>query len=155
MTSTERHRLTDHAIPPARQGPARPARPLLAITTAAAARRRVRTLVAERWRSPAGPAAEGAVIDLLLVVSELVTNAIRHGGGLAAFDVGLTPAGVRLSVRDHSAAVPVDLHGHGALPRAHEGNGYGWPLINRLSREVRVVHHAAGGKTITVLVPLT
>ncbi|MEU5199409.1 hypothetical protein AB0G86_36095, partial [Streptomyces scabiei] len=43
----------------------------------------------------------------------------------------------------------------GAPPRAHEGNGYGWPLINRLSREVRVVHHAAGGKTITVLVPLT
>ncbi|MEU5193898.1 hypothetical protein AB0G86_07510, partial [Streptomyces scabiei] len=91
MTSTERHRLTGHATPPARQGPARPARPPLAITTAAAARRRVRTLVGERWRSPAGPAAEEAVIDLLLVVSELVTNAIRHGGGLAAFDVA-TPS---------------------------------------------------------------
>lgn len=155
MTPTERHRLADHDTSAVREGSARTARPPLAITTAAAARRRVRTLVGERWRSPAGPAAEEAVIDLLLVVSELVTNAIRHGGGLAAFDVGLTPTGVRLSVRDHSAEVPVDVHGHGALPRAHEGNGYGWPLINRLSREVRVVRHAAGGKTISVLVPLT
>ncbi|MFE7766989.1 ATP-binding protein [Streptomyces sp. NPDC057438] len=155
MTPTERHRLTDHDTAPVPEVSTRPARPPLAITTAAAARRRVRALVAERWRSPAGAASEEAVVDLLLVVSELVTNAIRHGGGLAAFDVHLTPVGVLLSVRDHSAAVPVDLHGHGALPRAHEGNGYGWPLINRLSRQVRVVHHAAGGKTITVLVPLT
>ncbi|WP_060907713.1 ATP-binding protein, partial [Streptomyces scabiei] len=129
--------------------------PPVAITTAAAARHYVRAFVGERGRSPAGPPTEQSMIDLILVVSDLVTNAVRHGGGIAAFDVALTPEGVRLNVRAHSAAVPVDLHGHGASPRAHEGNGYGWPLINRLSREVRVVHHAAGGKTITVLVPLT
>lgn len=95
------------------------------------------------------------MIDLILVVSELVTNAVRHGGGIAAFDVALTPEGVRLNVRDHSAAVPVSLHGHGVLPRAHQANGYGWPLINRLSSEVDVQRRAAGGKTISVLVPLT
>ncbi len=94
------------------------------------------------------------MIDLLLVVSELVTNAVRHGGGIAGFDVTLTPEGARLSVRDYSAAVPVGLHGPGALPRVHEGSGYGWPLINRLSREVDVERRTAGGKTISVLVPL-
>lgn len=95
------------------------------------------------------------MIDLILVVSELVTNAVRHGGGLAGFDVALTPDGVRLSVRDYSAALPVGMHGPGVLPRAHEGRGYGWPLINRLSREVDVQRAASGGKTISVLVPLT
>ncbi|MDX2519022.1 MULTISPECIES: ATP-binding protein [Streptomyces] len=151
----ERHRLTDHDVGPAEEPPGRPVGPPVAITTAGAARRHVRAFVGERWRSPSGPPTEAAMIDLLLVVSELVTNAVRHGGGIAGFDVGLTPEGVWLSVRDNSAAVPVDLHGHGALPRVHEGNGYGWPLINRLSREVRVECPAAGGKTISVLVPLT
>jgi anti-sigma regulatory factor (Ser/Thr protein kinase) len=94
------------------------------------------------------------MIDLLLVVSELVTNAVRHGGGIAGFDVALTPEGVRLDVRDYSAAVPAVAHGPAMLPRSHEGNGYGWPLINRLSSQVDIRRRAAGGKTISVLVPL-
>jgi anti-sigma regulatory factor (Ser/Thr protein kinase) len=155
MTSTERHPL-DHDTAPAEGSSARAARPPVVITTAAAARRLVREFVGERWRSPAGPPTEQSMIDLILVVSELVTNAVRHGGGIAGFDVALTPEGVRLSVRDHSAAVPVGLHGGpGVLPRAHEGNGYGWPLINRLSNEVDIERRASGGKTISVLVPLT
>ena len=129
----ERQPLVHHDIAPADGPAARPPGPPVAITNAATARRHVRAFVGERWRSPAGPPTEQSMIDLILVVSELVTNAVRHGGGIAGFDVALTPEGVRLSVRDHSAAVPVGLHGPGALPRAHEGNGYGWPLINRLS----------------------
>ncbi|QFR02319.1 ATP-binding protein [Streptomyces phaeolivaceus] len=139
---------------PAEAPSARTSRPPVAITTAAAARRHVREFVVERWRSPAGPPSEQAMIDLILVVSELVTNAVRHGGGIAGFDVALTSEGVRLSVRDYSAAVPVGLHGPGVLPRVHEGSGYGWPLINRLSSEVDVERRASGGKTISVLVPL-
>ncbi|WP_371583482.1 ATP-binding protein [Streptomyces sp. NBC_01314] len=144
----------NHDTAPAEGPSARPLRPPAAITTAAAARQYVREFVGERWRSAVGPPAEQSMIDLILVVSELVTNAVRHGGGVAAFDVALTPEGVRLNVRDHSAAVPVCLHGLGVPPRAHEGNGYGWPLINRLSSEVDVERRAAGGKTISVLVPL-
>ncbi|MBE4737426.1 MULTISPECIES: ATP-binding protein [Streptomyces] len=154
MTSMERQPLVHHDTAPADGPAARPPGPPVAITNAAAARRHVRAFVGERWRSPAGPPTEQSMIDLILVVSELVTNAVRHGGGLAGFDVALTPEGVRLAVRDHSAAVPVGLHGPGALPRAHEGNGYGWPLINRLSSKVDVVRRASGGKTISVLVPL-
>ncbi|GAB2941004.1 ATP-binding protein [Streptomyces heilongjiangensis] len=131
------------------------ARPPVAVTSAAAARRHVRAVVGERWRSPSGPPSEAAMIDLLLVVSELVTNAVRHGGGLAGFDVAVSEAGVRLDVRDYSPAVPTAAHGPGMPPRSHEGSGYGWPLINRLSSQVDVRRPAEGGKTISVLVPLT
>lgn len=155
MTSMERHLTGNHATAPVEGPSARAARPPVAITSAAAARRHVRAFVGERWRSKTGPPTEEAMIDLILVVSELVTNAVRHGGGIAGFDVTLTAEGVRLSVRDHSAALPVGIHGPGVLPRAHEGSGYGWPLINRLCSEVDVERRTAGGKTISVLVPLT
>ncbi|UUU36423.1 ATP-binding protein [Streptomyces sp. CA-210063] len=151
----ERHPTGNQATAPVEGASARAARPPLAITSAAAARRHVRAFVGERWRSPAGPPTEEAMIDLILVVSELVTNAVRHGGGVAGFDVTLTSEGVRLSVRDHSAALPVGIHGPRVLPRADEGSGYGWPLINRLCSEVAVERRVAGGKTISVLVPLT
>ncbi|CAL9339376.1 ATP-binding protein [Streptomyces sp. enrichment culture] len=136
------------------QRSAAPARPV-AITSAAAARRYVRSLVEERWRGPSGPPAEEAVIDLMLVVSELVTNAIRHGGGLARFEVTLVPDGVRLGVHDHSGVVPSAALGHGGFPRPRENGGYGWPLIIRLAREIQVRAHREGGKEINVLVPLT
>ncbi|MFE6177134.1 ATP-binding protein [Streptomyces sp. NPDC056464] len=102
-----------------------------------------------------GPTAEAAVIDLLLVVSELVTNAIRHGRGLAGFEVDPVPEGVRLSVHDYSETVPSAAYGPGTLPQAHEGSGYGWPLIIRLAREIRIEHRREGGKTVSVLVPMT
>lgn len=93
-------------------------------------------------------------MDLLLVVSELVTNAIQHGGGLAGFEVDLLPEGVRLSVHDYSDAVPPAAYGSGTLPHAHAGSGYGWPLIIRLSREIHIECRREGGKTVSVLVPL-
>jgi anti-sigma regulatory factor (Ser/Thr protein kinase) len=154
MTAAE-HRP---AGPEEQQAPgsrAAPARRPVAITSAAAARGYVRSLVQERWRGPSGPASEAAVIDLLLVVSELVTNAIRHGGGLARFEVTLVAEGVRLAVHDHSSVVPPAALGHGAFPRPQDSGGYGWPLIMRLAREIHVRRSREGGKAISVLVPLS
>jgi anti-sigma regulatory factor (Ser/Thr protein kinase) len=125
------------------------------ITSAATARSYVRSVVGEHWCAPSGPASETAVMDLLLVVSELVANAIRHGGGLAGFEVALVPEGVRLIVHDYSDAVPSAAYGPGTLPQAHEGSGYGWPLIIRLSRDIRIERRREGGKTVSVMVPLT
>jgi anti-sigma regulatory factor (Ser/Thr protein kinase) len=136
-------------------GPGPGAGAQVTITSAAAARRYVRSVVRERWDSPSSRASEQSLIDLLIVVSELVTNAVRHGGGIAGFEVAPAPGGVRLGVRDHSDVVPAVAHGPGALPRAHVGNGYGWPLIIRLAREVGIERHPGGGNTIRVLVPLT
>ncbi|MGN9760084.1 ATP-binding protein [Streptomyces sp. SD31] len=146
MKPAERRPAEDSGTAPGRSAP---------ITSAATARRYVRSLVDEHWRAQSGAASERALMDLLLVVSELVTNAIRHGGGLAGFEVALLPEGVKLSVHDYSDAVPSAAFGPGTLPRSHEGSGYGWPLIIRLSREILIEHRREGGKTVGVLVPLT
>ncbi|MGW2786238.1 ATP-binding protein [Streptomyces populi] len=127
-----------------------------AITSAATARDHVRKLLREHGRT--GGENPDAIVDVLLVVSELVTNAIRHGGGLAGFDATLTDEGVRLAVRDNSDVVPVQAYGTGEIPRthrAHRTNGYGWPLIIRISDAVTVEPCPGGGKTIRVFVPLT
>ncbi|MEV6612616.1 hypothetical protein AB0N31_01715 [Streptomyces sp. NPDC051051] len=34
------------------------------------------------------------------------------------------------------------------------GSGYGWPLILRLARDIRIRPRPSGGKTVTVLVPI-
>lgn len=124
------------------------------VTTAASARAHARAIVDAHWCDPAHPVREEDVIDLLLVVSELVTNAIRHGDGLAGFEATPGPQGIRLAVHDHSDVVPGVAYGSGALPVGHHGNGYGWPLILRLARDITIRHRPQGGKTVSVLVPL-
>ncbi|WP_330346045.1 ATP-binding protein [Streptomyces longwoodensis] len=122
--------------------------------TAASARAHARAAVEEAWGATGGRPREEDLIDLSLVVSEMVTNAIRHGGGLTGFEVSVERHGVRLAVSDRSDAVPDGAYGIGGFPRTHGGNGYGWPLINRLAEEVTVRHRPRGGKTISARVPL-
>ncbi|MFE9247666.1 ATP-binding protein [Streptomyces sp. NPDC007088] len=98
-----------------------------------------------------GEPAERARTDALLTVSELVTNAIRHGGGLTGFAARLTPDGLLLHVEDAAETLPVardPLAGPGVAV-----GGYGWPLVCRIAREVTVAPLPGGGKRITVLLP--
>ncbi|GHA05312.1 hypothetical protein GCM10010372_00340 [Streptomyces tauricus] len=124
------------------------------ITTAAMARAYARSVVLEQWNNADRTATEAALIDLSLVVSELAANAVRHGGGLAGFEVTPTRQGVRLAVHDNSDVVPAAAFGPGSLPTKHHGNGYGWPVIIRLARDIAVEPRPGGGKTVSVLVPL-
>lgn len=41
--------------------------------------------------------------DVLLVVSELVTNAVRHAPGPFVLELGLVPGGIEITVRDTSS----------------------------------------------------
>ncbi|GAA5005970.1 ATP-binding protein [Streptomyces siamensis] len=125
-----------------------------AITSAAAARDHVRSLLRDHWSPPQGGVGPDAVTDLLLVVSELVTNAIRHGGGLAGFTATVTDGGILLDVRDNSDVVPTPAHGTGEFPQRHQVSGYGWPLIIQLSRDITIEPGPRGGKTVRVFVPL-
>ncbi|MFJ4846764.1 MULTISPECIES: ATP-binding protein [unclassified Streptomyces] len=89
------------------------------------------------------------VEDCLLVVSELVTNAFRYGEGVAGFEVLPEPDGIRVSVADHSSRLPVPPQTDGGfLP-----GGYGWRLVRRLARDIRVTLLARGGKVIQVVLP--
>lgn len=134
--------------------PAHPQTAGLAVTSAATARRHVQAVVRDHPGFQADGVNQEAVIDLLLVVSELVTNAIRHGGGLAGFEAAPTDGGIRLEVRDHSDVVPIHAYGTGEIPQHRQANGYGWPLIIRLSRDITIEPCPDGGKSIRVFVPL-
>ncbi|MDX3234599.1 ATP-binding protein [Streptomyces sp. ME03-5709C] len=89
------------------------------------------------------------VEDCLLVVSELVTNAFRHGDGLAGLDVEAAPDAIHVRVQDHNDRVPAPAQpSERFLP-----GGYGLSLVRRLARDVRVTLLRAGGKVVHVRLP--
>ncbi|NNJ04713.1 ATP-binding protein [Streptomyces sp. PKU-MA01144] len=132
-------------------GEQRPARPSVP-TSAAAARDQVERLLEEHFRGTPrhGPPAV-VLTDALLVTSELVTNAIRHGGGVTAFTARVTGEGLVLTVRDRNPEAPaVRLHPEG---QTFPVGGYGWPLVQRLAARIHIAP-LREGKTIRVLLPL-
>ncbi|MFJ9344862.1 ATP-binding protein [Streptomyces sp. NPDC101733] len=87
--------------------------------------------------------------DALLVVSELVTNAIRHGRGVTAFHTTIADDTLHLTVGDANPRGPTSRTGSPAQP-----GGYGWPLIQRLTERLDVSARA-DGKIITAALRLT
>ncbi|MGW6025448.1 ATP-binding protein [Streptomyces sp. NPDC055099] len=122
--------------------------------TSAAARGYVRCVLRHRADRGEGTVRERALTDVLLVVSELFTNALRHGGGVTRFEVGVAGDTLRVTVGDRSTDLPQQRH------TAHPGTGtggtggYGWPLIRELATEIDLVLERGGGKLITVTLPL-
>ncbi|MFF3032738.1 ATP-binding protein [Streptomyces rubiginosohelvolus] len=103
---------------------------------------------AEVSRLLAGVAGERCVNDALLVVSELISNADRHGGGLREFAAGVEDGHLRLEVADHSEVLPESAAHDPLVP-----GGFGWSLVRRLSVDARIRPWPAGdgpGKTIVV-----
>lgn len=96
--------------------------------------------------SVAAPKAGSGVEAVLLVVSELFANAVKHAGGVTGFRLEVRPGAVTVAVDDASTLVPrlrpLD-------PRTP--GGFGWHLVRELSADVWVKVHAAG-KTVTATV---
>lgn len=120
--------------------------------TAADARSLVREQMALGAPDPQEEAGARMLADALLVTSELVTNAIRHGDGLTAFDLWITDDGLILNVADASTCPPVTTDPRNRLKG--QVGGVGWPLVCRLARHVAVTA-LPDGKQITVLISLT
>ncbi|MFF5159485.1 ATP-binding protein [Streptomyces sp. NPDC000348] len=116
-------------------------------------REAVARAVSERCRATRTPCDTEALADALLVASELTTNAMLHGGGITDFQVDVSGPGVRLSVSDRSSELPVVVPSADRQGRRRPG-GHGWPIVCRLSRDIRVSDLPAGGKCITAVVPL-
>ncbi|MFD5885845.1 ATP-binding protein [Streptomyces sp. NPDC060334] len=105
------------------------------------------TLRAEEARQIARHAlahqAEAVVDDVLMVVSELVSNAVRHAGGVTGFDIRVEADAVVVEVADASPRQP-----HSPGSPVHVPGGFGWLLVNRLTKHTDI-RSGPHGKTIT------
>lgn len=119
--------------------------PLLSATSVAGARDSAREFLEGLVPAVAPETADTVV----LVVSELATNALRHGGGACTLHLTARPDSIELAVHDPSPQVPrmrtPDLNGG--------TGGFGWPMVNRLARATSVTRQATGGKTVGALLP--
>ncbi|WP_239091955.1 ATP-binding protein [Streptomyces sp. SID14478] len=79
---------------------------------------------------------------VLLVVSELVTNAARHTGALGRLRLTADALGLAVSVEDADPRAPVPR-----TPDMGGGGGFGWHMVERLAQRL-VVHPAPDGKRI-------
>ncbi|MFI2369231.1 ATP-binding protein [Streptomyces sp. NPDC018833] len=102
------------------------------------------------------PVADEMVQGLLLIVSELVTNAVRHAALLSpevAVEVAIGALWVRVSVEDNHPYRPKALETDSA-----QTGGRGLLLVREITREAGglcdVEHTASGGKIIWAELPL-
>jgi len=79
--------------------------------------------------------------DVLLAVSELVTNAVTHARAAPLVHIGLTPGLLRLEVHDTSPNHPVKL------PAGSSAGGFGVRLISELA-DSWGWEHVRGGKVV-------
>ncbi|MFE3253547.1 ATP-binding protein [Streptomyces sp. NPDC059209] len=97
----------------------------------------------------ADPVAAEAADTVVLVVSELVTNALRHGGGTCTLHLTAHPDNIEVAVHDRNPRPPrmrtPDLNGG--------TGGFGWPMVNRLAHATAVTHRPGVGKTVSALLP--
>ncbi|WP_328926716.1 ATP-binding protein [Streptomyces sp. NBC_00190] len=102
------------------------------------------------WQWPAGT---DAVEDVLLLVSEVVTNACLHGGGPRELVLRHTPEVLRVEVSDDSSEPP---RRRPPRDRALPG-GHGLIVLERLSRGWGWEPSADGrpGKTVWLEVPVS
>ncbi|MFF3371741.1 ATP-binding protein [Streptomyces sp. NPDC002680] len=99
----------------------------------------------KRWRAPADGRADG---ELVLVVSELVTNADRHSHGPYVLELEGTDTAVTVSVYDSSAALPL------RYPRDPERIGrHGLEIVHALAIEV-TARRVPVGKYVRAVLPL-
>ncbi|GAA2969419.1 ATP-binding protein [Streptomyces enissocaesilis] len=102
---------------------------------------------AERVRGEATSAETSGAV--LIVVSELVTNAVRHAPGLCTVRLTLHDEGVLIEVSDTSPVLP--------CPRAPDvtgaSGGWGMQMITRLAGEIQTVPGPGPGKTIRTRLP--
>ncbi|MEK9518698.1 ATP-binding protein [Streptomyces venezuelae] len=100
-----------------------------------------RRSAARRLESAAYP----RTADAVLVVSELVTNAVRHTRGPCRLVLTDDGASLDVAVTDYSEDMP-DVH---QPPDVDRPGGYGLKIMQHLGDSVRVVPRI-GGKTVHV-----
>lgn len=84
--------------------------------------------------------------DALLVTSELVTNAVRHGRPKIVLSVRAVPGGLRIAVGDEGERVPTRTP---SAPDTTAPTGRGLVIVAATARDWGVARHRDGpGKTV-------
>jgi serine/threonine-protein kinase RsbW len=100
-----------------------------------------------------GRIASAVLADAELVVSELVTNAVRHSGvsdgGVIALCVELTRTSVRLEVADPGCGSVIAPR----APDLERGGGFGLRVVRALSERWGLEQDAAGGTRVWAQLP--
>ncbi|GGO88172.1 ATP-binding protein [Wenjunlia tyrosinilytica] len=97
------------------------------------------------WLPAASEEARASAEDVLLVVSELVTNACLHADGADALSVQRTPETIRLEVTDSGEGRPEPKTPH----RGSRPGGHGMYIVQRLCVDWGMARDAEGGnKTV-------
>ena len=104
---------------------------------------------ARRFLLDADPGLPAATVqDVLLAVSEMVTNAVRLAPGACGLEIALDERRIRIGVTDTSRNPPV------TRPAQFDGSGgFGLHLLRELAggaEGVQTVRHPGGGKTVSV-----
>ena len=96
------------------------------VHAAAAARRFVATALADLGEEAGSPPPD----DVMLVVSELVTNSVRAGAGLIDVELTVTDNRVELSVTDGADGWPATRH-----PASDDPHGRGLAIVEDITDE--------------------
>ncbi|MDI3384972.1 ATP-binding protein [Streptomyces sp. B-S-A8] len=112
------------------------------------ARNLVSEFVAQLRASAAFTVPAEALGAALLVVTELVTNVVKHASGPCVLELELAADALEITVWDTEPALPVM-----AAPDALRPSRHGLEIVHALSRAV-TVEQRAGGKRICASVPL-
>lgn len=83
------------------------------------------------------------VDDVGLVVTELVTNSVRHAGTMCVVRLGVVDRSLVLTVQDGSPRLPVRRE-----PGPLDAAGRGMFLVDALSRDWGVEKRSAGSKAV-------
>ncbi|MFD9336313.1 ATP-binding protein [Streptomyces sp. NPDC060028] len=119
---------------------------LRTLTAVAGARQSARSFLESLGPTAIDPEHADSVI---LVVSELVTNALRHGGGSYTLRLAAHPGVIEVAVEDPSSDLP-----RMRTPDLVDGTGgFGWHMVNDLARATVITPLPEGGKTVRALLP--
>ncbi|WP_109002392.1 ATP-binding protein [Streptomyces rishiriensis] len=102
--------------------------------------------ISERWLQATAPV--DRMSDAVLIVSELVTNAVRHTSESCTLTLTVRDGRLDIAVADRSEELPDMCRGLGG-----ERGGFGMGIIRELGGDIRSVP-AIGGKTVHVLLEL-
>jgi anti-sigma regulatory factor (Ser/Thr protein kinase) len=91
--------------------------------------------------------------DFVLVVNELMTNAVRHGGGRGWLRLWSATGALNCEISDHGSGIDADRLEERRRPEPDTTGGWGLWLARRLSDEL-VVRSGQAGTTVRIVASL-